>query len=167
MDTTIFRSLPLTSGIKSLRYQEQNSSLTLRQGLKEYYANNPNLFNIDNASTTEIGSYLRNHDISHVVFGTTTSLADEFLQDIWTFLAIDVNKKNYIFDFIKTDESKQLFQSLQFTESIKAIVTVLPLLPSLILRSLKMVKKWHWQDWESYLDLPLSEIRNEFNILVL
>jgi len=112
MDNTLSRSHPSASVIKSSRYQEQNSSLTLRQGLAKYYASNPNLFNTEETSTAEIGTYFRNHDVSHVVFGTTTSLADEFLQDTWTFLAVDINKKNYIFDFMKSDESKQLFQSL-------------------------------------------------------
>lgn len=167
MDTTLPRSLPSTSAIPSPRYQEQNSPLTLRQGLAEYYASNPNLINTDEASTAEIGDYIRNHDVTHVVFGTTTTLADEFLQDMWTFLGVDINKKNYIFDFLPSDESKQLFGALKLGESIKAIALTIPLLPKLIWRSRKMNKKWSWQNWQSYLDRPLGEIRQEFNILVL
>ena len=129
METTLSRSLPLNSVIKSPRYQEQNSSLTLRQGLAEYYASNPNLFKSNEASSPEIGSFLRNHDACHVVFGTTTALADEFLQDIWTFFAVDITLKKYIFDFIKSDESKQLFKSLKLWESIRAFAPVLLLLP--------------------------------------
>ncbi len=167
MDTTLSSTLTSTSEFKSLRYQEQNSPLTLRQGLAEYYSSNPNLINTDEASTAEIGAYIRNHDVTHVVFGTTTTLADEFLQDMWTFLGVDINKKNYIFDFLPSEESKQLFGSLKLGESIKAIALTIPLLPKLIWRSQKMSKKWSWQNWESYLDIPLGEIRQEFKILVL
>ena len=167
MDTTLSRSSSLTSAIQLPRYQEQNSPLTLRQGLAEYYASNPNLINTDEASTAEIGAYIRNHDVTHVVFGTTTTLADEFLQDMWTFLGVDINKKNYIFDFLPSDESKQLFGSLQLWSTIKAIALTTPLLPKLIWRSRQMSKKWSWQNWEKYLDFPLAEIRQEFNIRVL
>ena len=167
MDATLSRSSSSTSTIQSPRYQEQDSPLTLRQGLAEYYASNPNLINTDKASTAEIGAYIRNHDATHVVFGTTTTLADEFLQDIWTFLGVDINKKNYIFDFLPSEESKQLFGALKLGESIKTIALTIPLLPKLIWRSYNMTKQWPWQDWESYLDQPLSEIRQEFNILVL
>ena len=64
--------------------------MTLREGLDEYYAANPGLLDPEATSTSTLGAYMNNHDVSHVVFGTDTSLRGEMVPDLWTFLAIDV-----------------------------------------------------------------------------
>lgn len=38
--------------------------------------------------------------------------------------------------------------------------------PFLIRRARKMHKPWPWEGFQPYLDTPLSEIREEFNIMV-
>ncbi|MEM9276824.1 MAG: hypothetical protein AAGA80_28375 [Cyanobacteria bacterium P01_F01_bin.143] len=166
MDAITPISLSLGVKAKELSYQKQDCALTLREGLDEYYVANSGLFDPKNTSTEILSGYFRNHDVSHVIFGTTTSVSDEALQDMWTFLAVDVTKKEYIFNFIDTDESKQLMQSLDLWETVKAIARMIGMMPLLIWRSRKMTKKWPWNDWTSYLDRPLSEICNEFNIRV-
>ena len=150
-----------------LQYQAQETSLTLREGLKEYADANPNLIDTATTSTESVGVYLNNHDVSHVVFGTTTELRDEAMQDMWTFLAIDIPAKQYVRNFLQEEEGKQVMTSLPVGGSIMAFFWMLGKLPQLMWRSWRMPKKWLWKGWESYLDVPLAEIRREFRIRVL
>ncbi len=149
-----------------LQYQAQESSLTLREGLTEYFEANPGLVDPTTTSTETIGAYLNNHDVSHVVFGTTTSLRDEMLQDTWTFLAIDVSAKQYVRDFVKEEEGKQIMKSIPVWGAITGSVWLLGKLPRLVWRSWRMSKQWPWKAWEPYLNVPLAEIRREFGIRI-
>jgi hypothetical protein len=90
MDCQKLTSMSLPASQARLSYQAQDCAMTLRQGLAEYYGANSGLFDTSQASSDKLGAYLRNHDVTHVVFGTTTVMADEMLQDMWTFLAVDV-----------------------------------------------------------------------------
>ncbi len=163
-------STPVPTSISAatlrLGYQEQNARLTLREGLAEYYGANPGLVDPRETSTADLGVYLQSHDVSHVFFGTTTSLRDEALQDMWTFLAIDVTKREYVGDFVKTEEGKQIMTSIRVWGGLKAFVWLLGMIPSLVWRSRRMTKKWPWRGWESYLDEPLGKTREEFGLRV-
>ncbi len=167
MDTSMAMTKPMTVGEVRLAYQEQDAALTLREGLDIYYAANTGLFDTSQASSETLGTYLKNHDVTHVVFGTTTAMADEMLQDMWTFLAVDVSKKAYVFDFLGTDESKVIMKSLKPWETLKVMVMALPAWGKIVVRSRQMTKKWPWTGWEGYLDMPLGEIRRAFNLQVL
>ena len=159
--------IPNSSATLRLVYQQQDTRLTLREGLAEYYEANPDLVDPRETSTADLGVYFRNHDVSHVLFGTTTSLRDEGLQDMWTFLAIDVTKREYVAEFMGTEEGKQIMRKIPIWGSLKGIVWLIGMTPSLIWRSRRMTKKWPWRGWESYLDEPLGEIRREFRLRVL
>lgn len=150
-----------------LKYQEQDSSLTLKQGLEEYFAANPTLVDSTTTSSKAIGLYLNNHDVSHVVFGTATNLSGEMLQDTWTFLAIDVSVRQYVHDFVKEEEGQEIMKSALKWELIPVFFAFVFTLPRLAWRSWKMSKKWPWKEWEGYLDVSLAEIRREFGIRVL
>jgi ubiquinone biosynthesis protein Coq4 len=155
------------SELGQLRYQEQDSRLTLEQGLDEYCEANPGRVNPTTTSTAALGSYLANHDVSHVVFGTTTSLRGEILQDTWTFLAVDVSATQYVRDFIKEEEGKQIMADALSWGAIPVLVGLVWNLPRLAWRSSRMHKKWPWKGWEPYLDVPLADIRREFGIRIL
>lgn len=87
-----------------LRYQDQHTDMTLREGLAEYYASNSDLIDPSETSTSEIGEYFANHDASHVAFGTSTRMDDELLNDVWTFFAVDVRYRDYVGDLLTTKE---------------------------------------------------------------
>ena len=151
----------------ALKYQAQDSILTLQQGLDEYFAANPGLLDSTKTSSEALGQYMNNHDVSHVVFGTGTSLSGEMLQDTWTFLAIDVSVKQYVSDFVKEDEGKEIMKSTIQWEIIPVMIAFVFQLPRLAWRSRKMSKKWPWKKWQPYLDVPLAEIRREFGLKVI
>ena len=150
-----------------LAYQEQDTDLTLRQGLSEYLASNPDLIDTNETSSCEMASYFANHDASHVVFGTSTEIADELIQDIWTFLAIDIKYRNYVGDLVKAREGLEVAKALPFWGTLKGFCSLLGVMPRLLHRSRKMSQKWPWSEWEEYLDKPLSETRKQFGIRVL
>ncbi|MCS5635454.1 MAG: hypothetical protein NZ990_02985 [Myxococcota bacterium] len=150
-----------------LAYQEQDTRLTLREGLAEYLASNPDLIDTNDTSTGEMAAYFANHDASHVAFGTSTRIEDELIQDIWTLVAIDVKYRNYVGDLVKAKEGMEVAKALPFWGTIKGFFHLLTVVPRLLTRSRKMPKKWPWTGWEKYLDKPLSETRQEFGIRVL
>lgn len=150
-----------------LAYQGQESRMTLREGLAEYMASNPDLIDTQDTSSEKMAAYFANHDASHVVFGTSTRIEDELIQDIWTLLAIDVKYRNYVGDLVKAKEGMEVASSLPFWGTIKGFFHLLGVLPRLLWRAYKMPEKWPWAGWERYLDRPLCEIRENFGIRVL
>ena len=159
--------VPPPTGAGELKYRAQDSPLTLREGLDEYYAANPGLLPPVEASTASLGTYLNNHDVSHVVFGTDTSLRGEMVQDLWTFLAIDVSSRRYVQDFVREDEGKEIMKSAFQWETVPGFFWLLGRLPTLLRRSRRMPRKWTWDEWQPYLEMPLAGIREEFGIRVL
>lgn len=150
-----------------LAYQEQDTPLTLREGLAEYLASNPDLIDTNDTSSGKMAAYFANHDASHIAFGTSTRIEDELIQDIWTLVAIDVKYRNYVGDLVKAKEGLQVAKALPFWGTIRGFFHLLRVMPRLLTRSSKMPKKWPWTGWEQYLDKPLSETRREFGIRVL
>ena len=150
-----------------LRYQGQDTDMTLREGLAEYYASNSALIDPSETSTSEIGEYFANHDASHVAFGTSTQIDDELLNDVWTFFAVDVRYRDYVGDLLTTrEEAVKVVKSFPLWGSIVGVGLLIWRFPALVVRSRRMTKKWPWRGWERYLDRPLREIRREFNLRV-
>ncbi len=150
-----------------LRYQDQDSKLTLREGLAEYYASNKDLIDPSATSTPEMGLYFASHDASHVAFGTSTDIEDELLNDVWTFFAVDVKYRYYVSELTTTkEEALKVVKGIPFWGTIRGIGLLAWRLPALIWRSRTMTKKWPWRGWEAYLDRPLDEIRRELGLKV-
>ncbi len=76
--------------------------------------------------------------------------------------------------------TKEIFSDREFTQRIKDIITASSLKDWLwwlwqcfipcckaIAFSLQMTKKWHTYDFQNYLDVPLVDIRAEYNIKVM
>ena len=154
-----------------LPYQDQESPLTLREGLAQYYASNPNLIDPSQTSTHEMTRYFANHDASHVAFGTNTSIEDELLNDVWTFFAVDVKYRYYVGELAKTkEEASKVISDLSSWKSLwgglKGFGLLLVRVPALVWRSRQMTRKWPWQGWEVNLDRPLSDLRREYGLRV-
>ena len=148
------------------RYQYQNSSLTLQQGIEEYRAANPHLVRIEEVDR-ETAQFFTSHDRIHVVFGLNTSVAQEGMADLWTLMGSDVGFIRYvgylrnptILKIAKTavdDFKKAGFfnEAKQFSLNLKKIY----------MYSRKMKRKWPWSKNEAYLNTSLKEIREDFGI---
>jgi len=153
------------------RYQRQGSPQTLREGLAEYYATNPNLFSPEQLASDEslgqLGRFFAAHDACHVLFGLDTSLPDETLADTWTFFATDVQWKE-LWSYVRSDGQKQFFQTLMrevgYGRLLLGSLHALPRVAKVLWTSRWMPRKWPLHDWEAHLDAPLCELREQYRI---
>ena len=149
----------------SASYQRQNCAMTLREALDEFYSINAHKFGRPEPKT-KWTKLLVHHDIGHVIFGVNTTLIDETAGDIWTLLATDMTFNEYR-QYLKTPEAKELLKELGVANIIKATLCFVPLASKIYSRSRKMTKEWSFRDYEKYMDMPLGEIRESFNLRIL
>ena len=157
-------------------YQNQNSQQTLREGLEEYYATFPCLDRFEQKDDRIIAKAFRVHDAIHVITGMNISPESEVILDTWQFWATYPGKN--FWDSWRV--TKETFTDPEFSSRLKSIIMAssfkdwfkwtwkcfLPCCRA-IASSLKMNKKWPSYEFQQYLDLPLSAIRQEYNIKVM
>ena len=151
------------------RYQEQNSNLTLREGLEDYYNSFPSskdIFKDDNNS----GTLLRDHDCTHVIFGLDISIDQEAILDVWTLFGSSY-KWSYILKYRDLPQLKGLYNSLWkefgLHGFIKIYLKLSPILVKAFFRTRKMKKKWPFMVPEHLFDKKISDLRKEYGITVL
>ncbi len=148
------------------KYQQQDSAQTLQQGLDEYYASIPGLIIPEDTKDEETAKMLTLHDVTHVIFGCSTAIEDEFLCDTWTLFGSTVSFSKYL-EYMKYPETQQIFKEVGYLKVIWIGIKTLPEILKVIWHTRKMQKKWWWEDYKQYLDRPLKDIRNEFNICLI
>lgn len=139
--------------------------ITLNEGLKRFQQKNAKVFTKKQLSK-EGKEFLDCHDIAHVVFGCGTTLYGEGVVKIWTTFGTTLSfwkvAKGY------NDASAfQLFKQYSIEHIFQNIVRLLSVIPKTIVRAKQMSKPWPFTDYKVYLDRPLSEIREEFNIQII
>lgn len=151
--------------IKVAQFQEQDCKLTLREAIDEFYEVNSNIFSPPEPETiwTEL---LVHHDVGHVFFGVNTSVLDEAAGDYWTMFGSNLSIKEYI-DYANTPEGKALIKAIGFVDIVRSLFLGLPLLFKTFFRSRKMTRKWQTRSYEQYMDTPLGEVRDIFNLKIL
>ncbi|MEM7155448.1 MAG: hypothetical protein AAF799_21540 [Myxococcota bacterium] len=151
------------------RYQDPSSTQTLREGLAEYHAANPDLFDPEEieAKLGDLGPFFAAHDACHVLFGLDTSLGDETLADTWTLVGTDA-KLSELLSYFRSDAQKQFFKEFiaeigywkLFVASLRSVPRVL----KAMWMGRKMTRKWVLHEWESKLDVPLHQLRSDYGI---
>lgn len=157
---------PPPYGIRGV-YQRPDATMTLREGLAEYYAVNPGLS--DPASLTDAASarYFHNHDCTHVVFGTHTGPLDEGVNDVLTLFGVDIRYRDYIAGFFASSEAATIAKQYTASSAALLVVRTLRLTPQIWRRCREMSKKWPWTPPDAFLDRRLDELRAEFGIRLL
>jgi hypothetical protein len=156
-------------------YTDKNSIQTLREGLEEYYALNPNVTD-PRKLPPEFAKILLAHDVSHIVYGCDTGMYDEL-----KILPLTWWTSNYKFrEHLRTIKDPTISPAIRvmYDDLIKeygviwlyaSIFFVLPqLLPELISMWSKSRKREcfvPFLDFEPLLDRSLLEIRQEFDLL--
>ncbi|HEU4427337.1 MAG TPA: hypothetical protein VFT98_01165 [Myxococcota bacterium] len=146
------------------RYQDPESTLTLAEGLREYYGSRAGLAGGRGASGAA-QEFFRCHDAAHVVFGCDTTLPQEGIVKLWSFFATDAG-----FSLIRAynlPESREIYTTLSLRDDVRAAWTALTAFPRVLWRASRMRRRWPWDDFAQYLDVPLREIRSELGIRVL
>ncbi len=145
------------------RYASQDSEQTLAEGLAEYYAVHPDLHD-SRLDSDEARVFFRCHDIAHVIFGCGTSLNDEAMVKIYSLFGTTGGVG--ILRGYRLHESQEIYGTLGLVEIIKTALASLHLAPRVMVRCLRMRRRWPWNDFDRYLDVDLKSLREEHRVRV-
>lgn len=153
------------------RYQHADSTQTLREGLAEYHAANPNLFDAEELAQDEtlgeLGKFFAAHDACHVLFGLDTSLPDEALADTWTLVGTDATWKQ-LWSYFSSEAQRDFFRGflrdVGYGRTLASSLSALPRVAKVVWRSRRMTRKWALYRWTDHLDVPLGELRQRYGI---
>lgn len=148
-----------------MAYQAQDSRMTLRQGLGEYFGRLPGLME-QGELPEDLGIGLRAHDVAHVVFGCDTTLVGEVVLARWSLFGITGSLRPYLIG-IKRRETRGLFRDAFRSFRIADAWRMMRCAVLAIVRSLRMHERWPFEGYKPYLDQPLCEIRERFGIRVI
>ncbi|HUO12259.1 MAG TPA: hypothetical protein VMU37_05830 [Caulobacteraceae bacterium] len=153
--------------LRPLRYQDQDSSLTLAEGLEEYYAANAGKVVRPRDLAPESAALFRSHDICHVIFGLDTNLADEGMADVRTLLSCDVGWRRYAKYMTSDPAAKAIFKELGYVRAIGITLWLIPRMIRAIIEAFRMRKRWPWTPPGSFRERPLADLRREFRIRLI
>lgn len=147
-----------------MEYEKPDATLTLEQGLAEYYAARADLVTGRGASA-RAQEFFRCHDAAHVVFGCGTTLPQEAIVKIWSLFGTTAGLR--VLGDYRLPESKEIYHTLKIGDIVGTTAFSLLHLPIVFARCFRMSKRWPWAEFHPYLSVPLLEIRREFGIHVL
>ncbi len=150
-----------------LAYQEQDSALTLAEGLEQYYAANVGTVIRPNNLPPESAALFRSHDVCHVIFGLNTSLTDEALADARTLLSCDVGVRRYVAYLAQDKQAKAQFKELGYGKALWALMLALPRILRAAIASWQMPVKWPWEPPAEFQHRSLHDLRIEYGIRVV
>ncbi len=144
-------------------YQRADSSLTLAEGLAEYFAANAEHFNTRHM-TEPAREFFRCHDALHVVLGCDISLVDEMVVKISSLFGTTAGFR--VMRGYALPESKEIYTELSLMVIAVTALRAVVIVPQTLWRCLRLTRRWPWDEFDAYLDRPLSEIRREFGVRV-
>jgi hypothetical protein len=147
-----------------MNYEHPKSTLTLRQGLAEYYGARDDLVTGRGASA-QAREFFRCHDVAHVVFGCGTTLSQEAVVKIWSLFGTTAGL-GLLRDY-RLPESQEIYRTLTWREIAGTMGVALVNVPIVLGRCLRLRRRWPWSEFEAYLSAPLVEVRETFGIRVL
>jgi len=148
-----------------LRYRDQNSELTLVEGLDEYFHSMSNLLDLNQLQGSERDLFT-NHDVAHVVFGCDISLRNEVMMDAWTVFGTDVGVIAYA-RYLSSPAAQNIFAQIGYLKGFWSAIKALPDVFRVIFRARRMKAKWPWSDHERYMQRSLGDIRRELGLRIL
>lgn len=139
-----------------------SNEITLQEGLAQFQEKNVKYFS-KRPMSEEAKRFLLSHDIAHVVFGCNTTIYGEGVVKVWTTFGTDLGFWKVTNGYSEVN-AFSLFRAYSLSHIAKNIGRFLWAMPKTISRSTQMTKPWAWSNYETYLNMPISEIRKEFNI---
>lgn len=145
------------------RFEHQDTTQTLADGLREYYATNPSLVRGPQLSA-DAQEFFRCHDAVHVVYGCGTQLSHEAVVKLASLFG--TTEGFSVMRGYQLHESLDIYEALKLTDILRTAFHAPIIAPRTILRCLRQKKKWPWRDFSAYDDAPLAHLREEFGIRV-
>ena len=144
-------------------FEHQESRQTLAQGIAEYSRSEPNRLT-ERELSPRSKAFFRCHDVVHVVYGCGNALTDEAIVKIASMAGTSAGLgvlKGY-----QQREFWQIYGRLGIGEILLALFQALLVVPRTFIRCLRQHRRWPWDAFEPYLQVPLCDIRREFGIQV-
>ncbi len=147
-----------------LSFKLTGCEMTLEEGLIEYNGTSDDLVT-GRGGSDSARNFFRCHDVAHVVFGCSTTLTNEAMVKIWSFLGTTAGL-SLLRDY-RSPESKEIYQRIRWSDVPGTALRSAVNLPLVVFRCLRMHKRWPWSDFDEYLNVRLAEIRREYGIRVV
>lgn len=144
-------------------FESQNTSQTLAEGLAEYREVNLGLADRRPISPAA-NEFFRCHDAVHVVYGCGNALNDEAVVKISSILGTTGGLG--VLRGYTLHESLDIYRTLRFRDVVLSILHSIFIVPRTAIRCIRQRKRWPWQSFEQYMQVPLPEVRKEFGIRV-
>lgn len=139
-----------------------NPNITLREAIEEFNSRNSQYFS-DREVSPEAQDFFRRHDVAHVVFDCNTSILGEGKVKVWTIFGTTLGFWKHLKGYSEAS-AFSLFKQYSWGHLFNNVFKLIVAAPRTISRARRMKKPWPWSSYESYLDVPLAEIREEFKI---
>ena len=149
------------------RYQQQDTTQTLAEGLAEYYALNAGVVARPADLSPESAALFRSHDMCHVIFGLDTTFEDEAMADIRTMLSCDVGALHYAAYLASDAQAKKVLKEAGVFAFVWGTIIAAPRLLRALRESFKMTKRWPWRPPEDYQQRALNDLRREYGVRVI
>lgn len=145
----------------------KNKQLTLRQGLENFRKENKDYLNHKKEGiSSEAKTFFKSHDVAHVLFGCDISLFGEGSVKIWTIFGTTLGFWKHLAAY-KQANAYELSRNFKLAHIVKNMFRFLVKIPTIISRARQMNKRWPWSSFDAYMDSPIVDIREEYNIRVL
>lgn len=145
-----------------LSSHQTHPELSLRDALERFRAD----AGIDGkfaAAGPDSRDLLDRHDVIHVLFGLDTSIRQEAMADFWTLFGTDAKFAD-LRKYFDLPEQQELVDEFGWPKLVALTLASLPQAVRIAFRARKLKRKWPWNEYQRYLDVPVTQIRREFGI---
>lgn len=147
---------------KALNYTNLLSILSLRDGIEEFRKLEVQQDEAERLADDLIKD-INEHDAIHTLFGCTADLKGEILAHVWTYFGTTTDMEQ-MKRVNRHEDHKQALREIGHLRLMRTWFFNIPSIIATIRNAKKMHKKFPAADYKGYLDAPLKEIREEFNI---
>jgi ubiquinone biosynthesis protein Coq4 len=150
-------------------YTQDINNLTLEKALIEHYKINPQFTPWDKFTAPEARNLIKSHDISHLIFGCTTSYMGEYMVQTWNGFGANLNisplkAHKYL---LNKDLRQLVLPTSLFRYATRHIAEFIKIRGLIKKQSKLMSKKWEYFQEEAYMQKTIAQIRDEYNIQIL
>jgi hypothetical protein len=146
------------------RFESQNCTQTLAEGLAEYFAANPFLKRDEDLLSPEAKQFFRSHDTVHVLYGCGTTMPDEAVVKLSSLMGTTGGLA--VLRGYATHETLDIYTKLPLGSTLLAVLSSPWLIVRTLWRCMRQTQRWPWVDHAQFLDVPLNDIRSRFGIKV-
>ena len=146
------------------RFESQNCTQTLAEGLAEYFAANPFLKRDEDLLSPEAKQFFRSHDTVHVLYGCGTTMPDEAVVKLSSLMGTTGGLA--VLRGYANHETLDIYTKLPLGSTLLAVLSSPWLIVRTLWRCTRQTQRWPWVDHAQFLDVPLNDIRSRFGIKV-